>query len=81
MPQVCAIRCRFRDTRLQRKVNALLKRGHSVQVLCLRDTGERLREGRGRQNISRMPIRQFPATAAMLAAPSHLILEVHRHGH
>jgi glycosyltransferase involved in cell wall biosynthesis/lipid II:glycine glycyltransferase (peptidoglycan interpeptide bridge formation enzyme) len=63
MPRVCVIRCHyFRDTRLQREVNALLERGHSVHVLCLHDTGEPLREHRGRLTISRMPIRH-PAGA------------------
>ena len=52
----------FRDTRLQREVAALLDRGHSVHVLCLREAGEPLREHRGRLTISRMPMRH-PAGA------------------
>jgi glycosyltransferase involved in cell wall biosynthesis len=58
MSRVCVIRCHyFRDTRVQREVAALLDRGHSVHVLCLRDAGEPLREHRGRLMISRMPLR------------------------
>jgi hypothetical protein len=58
MPRVRVIRCHsFRDTRLQREVAALLDRGHSVHVLCLRDRGEPLREHRGQLTITRMPMR------------------------
>jgi glycosyltransferase involved in cell wall biosynthesis len=65
MSRVCVIRCHyFRDTRLQREVAALLDRGHSVHVLCLRDRGERLREHRGRLTISRMPMRHSAGAGA-----------------
>ena len=58
MPWVCVVRCHyFRDTRLQREIAALLDRGHSVHVLCLREKGEPLREHRGRLTISRIPVR------------------------
>jgi glycosyltransferase involved in cell wall biosynthesis len=58
MPRVCVIRCHyFRTTRLQRKVNAPLDRGHLVRVLCLSDESEPLRELRRRLSICRMPIR------------------------
>ena len=58
MPRVCVIRCHyFRDTRLQREVAALVDRGHSVHVLCLRDRGEPRREHCGRLTITRMPMR------------------------
>src|SRR5215216_5887675 len=57
MSKVCVIRCHYlRDSRMQREVSALLDRGHSVHVLCLRDSGEPLRERRGRLVISRMPM-------------------------
>jgi glycosyltransferase involved in cell wall biosynthesis len=65
MARVCVIRCHyFRDTRLQREVAALLDRGHSVHVLCLRDRGEPLREHHGRLTISRMPMRHSAGAGA-----------------
>jgi glycosyltransferase involved in cell wall biosynthesis/lipid II:glycine glycyltransferase (peptidoglycan interpeptide bridge formation enzyme) len=64
MPRVCVICCHyFRDTRVQREVAALLDRGHSVHVLCLREAGEPLREHHGRLTISRMPMRHPPGAA------------------
>ncbi len=58
MSRVGVVRCHyFRDTRLQREVAALLDRGHSVDVLCLREADEPLRERRGSLTINRLPMR------------------------
>lgn len=58
MARVCVIRCHYyRDTRVQREVGALLDRGHTVSVLCLRGDGEPIRERRDRLIINRIPLR------------------------
>ena len=59
--RVCVIRCHYyRDTRLQREVGAMLERGHTVHVLCLRDDGEPAQERRDRLTITRIPIKHKP---------------------
>jgi glycosyltransferase involved in cell wall biosynthesis len=66
LSRVCVIRCHYsRDTRLQREISALLSRGHSVYLLCLRDKGEPLREHRNSLTISRIPMRH--AASARIA--------------
>jgi glycosyltransferase involved in cell wall biosynthesis len=46
------------ETRVQREVDALLERGYQVDVLCLRDRGERRRERVGDVHILRLPVRR-----------------------
>ncbi|MGV0852271.1 glycosyltransferase family 4 protein [Mycolicibacterium phlei] len=61
MNRICVVRCHYyRDTRVQREVDALLDAGHSVHVVCLRDGGEPLRQRRDRLTVIRIPLPHRP---------------------
>lgn len=57
MARACVIRCHYyRDTRVQREVEALVDSGHEVEVICLRAKGEPRWERRGVVTIRRLPL-------------------------
>lgn len=60
MARVCVIRQGYFpfDPRVRREVNALVDAGHEVDVVCLRDVGERRFERDGRLTIRRLPPRR-----------------------
>jgi hypothetical protein len=82
MLRVCVNLCDyFRETRLQPELNAPLDRSHCARVPCPRDTGEPLREHRGRLTNSPMPVRHPVVTATMSPVLFESTLKAHRHGH
>jgi len=55
--RVCAVRQFPYDTHLRREVDALLRAGHEVEVVCMSRPGEPLRERDDRLSIWRVPVR------------------------
>lgn len=57
--RICVIRHYYfpLDPRVRREVEALSSAGHSVDVICLRQPGERRRERLGRVTVWRLPMR------------------------
>ena len=71
MPRVLLVRCHlYRDSRVQREVDALLDAGYEVVVICQRDVGEPRRERTGRLTIHRLPLRHVAG-----ASGAHLLGE------
>ncbi len=71
MSRVCLVRCHhYRDSRVQREVDALIGSGHEVDVVCLRAHGEPRLERRGPLTIRRLPLAH-----AVGASASRLLLE------
>lgn len=70
MRRACVIRCHYyRDTRVQREVDALVGSGFDVEVICLRAEGEPRRERREGVTIHRLPLEHsVGAGAARLLA-------------
>lgn len=68
--RAAVVRCHYlRDARVRREVDALLDLDLDVEVLCLREPGERTRERRGNLRITRVPMRhRAGAGAARLLA-------------
>lgn len=56
--RVCVVRNNYypRDAKLRREVDALIEAGHDVDVVCLRNGREPLRERRAGANVWRLPI-------------------------
>ena len=46
------------ETRVERQAQALVRHGHEVDVICLRDEGEAAVEERGSINIYRLPVKR-----------------------
>ncbi len=66
MAHVCVVRCHlYRDSRLQREVDALLAAGHQVMVVCQRNVGEPRYERRGRLTVHRLPMRHVAGASAL----------------
>src|SRR3954469_19792549 len=56
--RICVVRNNYfpRDAKLRREVDALVEAGHSVDVVCLRNGGEPVRERSRGANIWRLPL-------------------------
>lgn len=66
MARACVVRCHYyRDTRLQREVEALVDSGHEVEVICLRGKGEPRWERRGALTIRRLPLEHSLGAGAL----------------
>lgn len=58
MKKVCIIRHNYypKGPRVRKEVNALVDEGYEVDVLCLKDVGERSRDKVSRVNVYRLPL-------------------------
>lgn len=62
---MCVVRQHYvpRDTRVARELGELVAAGHHVDVICLRDAGEPMREDRDGVRYWRLPLRHAVGTA------------------